>query len=129
MLVRYQTLIYLLSISTYNYSSYHLEKHKYLALSTTANIFNFNFYNIPGNESVDIEFDIIESGTCHAVVYWYELQLDQDTVISTAPHLPQLSCWKQAFQIFGEPQVLTKGKTFKLVAHHDDEALWFTVDK
>lgn len=115
--------------STYNYSSYHIEKHEHLALSTTANIFDFNFYNIPGNESVDIEFDIIESGTCHAIVYWYELQLDEDTIISTAPHLPQLSCWKQAVQILSKSIILTKGKSFKMTASHDAEALWFTIDK
>ncbi len=113
--------------STYNYSGYHLAKTDYRALSSTAKIFDFNFYKIPGNESVNIEFDIIESGTCHAVVYWYELQLDEDTIISTAPHLPQLSCWKQAVQILAKPLTLTKGKSLRLSANHDDEALWFTL--
>ena len=114
--------------STYNYSGYHLAKTEYKALSSTTNIFDFNFYKIPENESVAIEFDIIESGKCHAVVYWYELQLDEDTIISTAPHLPQLSCWKQAVQILSKPLMLIKGKSLKLIANHDDEALWFTLD-
>jgi hypothetical protein len=108
-----------------DYIGYHLDKAEYRALSSTKKIFDFNFYKIPGNESVTVEFEVTESGTCHAVVYWYELQLDQDTIISTAPHLPQLSCWKQAVQLFSKPQAITKGQTFKLVAHHDDEALWF----
>jgi protein arginine N-methyltransferase 7 len=112
--------------SSYNYTGYHLAKTDYRALTATSTIFEFDFYNIPGNESVSIEFDVTESGTCHAVAYWYELQLDPDTIISTAPHLPQLSCWKQAVQLLSVPQKLTKGETFKLMAHHDDEALWFT---
>lgn len=112
--------------SSYDYTGYHLAKTEYRALSATTSIFDFDFYNIPGNESVPIEFNVTESGVCHAVAFWYELQLDQDTIISTAPHLPRLSCWKQAVQLLSGPQKLTKGETFKLMAHHDDEALWFT---
>jgi predicted RNA methylase len=111
--------------SSYGYSGYHLAKTDYRALTNTATIFDFDFYKIPGNESTPIEFEITESGTCHAVVYWYELQLDKDTIISTAPHLPKLSCWKQAVQLFSKPQTLTKGEIFKLIAYHDEEAIWF----
>jgi hypothetical protein len=111
--------------STYGYIGYHLDKSEYRALSSTKTIFDFDFYKIPGNESVPVEFEVTESGTCHAVVYWYELQLDKDTIISTAPHLPQLSCWKQAVQLFSKPQALTKGESFKLIASHDAEAIWF----
>lgn len=114
--------------STYNYTGYHLSKTNYKSLSTCASIFDFNFHKIPGNESIPIDFEIIESGVCHAVVYWYELQLDKDTIISTAPHLPQLSCWKQAVQILARPQLLKKGEKFKLMANHDDEAIWFTTE-
>jgi hypothetical protein len=111
--------------STYGYIGYHLAKTDYRALTKTASIFDFNFYKISGNESVPIEFEITESGTCHAVVYWYELQLDQDVIISTAPDLPELSCWKQAVQLFSKPQFFVKGESFKLTANHDDESIWF----
>lgn len=113
--------------SSYNYTGYHLAKTDYKGLSSTTSIFDFNFHKIPGSESTPIEFEIIESGTCHAVAYWYELQLDQDTIVSTAPHLPQLSCWKQAVQLLDKPQILKKGETIKLTAHHDDEEIWFTI--
>lgn len=112
--------------TNYSYDSYHLAKMDYKGLTATTPIFDFNFYKIPGKESIEIEFEIIESGICHGMAFWYELQLDEDTIISTAPHLPQLSCWKQAVQLFAKPQVLTKGQIFKLTANHDDEALWFT---
>jgi predicted RNA methylase len=112
--------------STYNYIGYHLSKTDYRGLTPTTSIFDFNFHKIPGSESTPIEFEINESGVCHAVAFWYELQLDEDTIISTAPHLPQLSCWKQAVQLLAKPLTLKKGETFKLIAHHDDEELWFT---
>lgn len=114
--------------SNYGYTGYHIEKMDYRRLSATMPIFEFDFKKIPETESKVIEFDIIDSGNCHAVVYWYELQLDENTMISTAPHLPQLSCWKQAVQILDKPQSLSKGQILSLVAHHDDEALWFTLN-
>lgn len=112
--------------SLYSYTGYHLAKTDYRKLSAIASIFEFDFQKDHENKSVPIEFEIAESGTCHAVAFWYELQLDSDTIISTAPHLPQLSCWKQAVQLLPRPEALTKGQTFKLTAHHDAEALWFT---
>lgn len=112
--------------SLYNYIGYHLAKTDFRELSAIASIFEFDFKKDHANESVPIEFKITQSGTCHAVAFWYELQLDPDTIISTAPHLPQLSCWKQAVQLLTGPQALTEGQTFKLTAHHDAEALWFT---
>lgn len=112
--------------SLYSYTGYHLAKMDFRELSAIASIFEFDFQKDHENKSVPIEFEITESGTCHAVAFWYELQLDSDTIVSTAPHLPQLSCWKQAVQLLPGPEVLTKGQTFKLTAHHDAEALWFT---
>lgn len=112
--------------SSYDYTGYHLKKTDYKALSATASIFAFDFRKDHENKSVQIEFEVIESGLSHAVVFWYELQLDEDTIISTAPHLPKLSCWKQAVQLFPKPLKLIKGEKLKLNAHHDDTALWFT---
>jgi predicted RNA methylase len=112
--------------TTFGYIGYHLEKTDYTALSTTVKIFDFDFKKIPGNESTPIEFEITKSGTCHALAFWYELQVDEDTIISTAPHLPKLSCWKQAVQLFPTPFRFTKGKYIMLTAHHDHEAIWFT---
>lgn len=112
--------------SSYDYIGYHLAKMNYTPLSSTTPIFDFDFYKDHHNRSTPIEFEITDSGICHAVAYWYELQLDEDTIISTAPHLPQLSCWKQAVQLLPRPLHLVKGETLKLTAHHDAEALWFT---
>lgn len=111
--------------SSWEYCGYHIEKSEHKALSNTASIFQFDFLKDTKDESIEINFEVTQSGLCHAVVYWYELQLDKDTIISTAPYLPQLSCWKQAVQLLQKPISLTKGETFKLTAHHDNEAIWF----
>lgn len=112
--------------TSYNYTGYHLAKMNYKALTSTASIFEFDFQKDHENKSLPITFEITESGTCHAVAFWYELLLDHETIISTAPHLPQLSCWKQAVQLLSRPVQFTKGESFILNAHHDDESIWFT---
>lgn len=112
--------------TSYDYTGYHLAKTDYKALSATTPIFEFDFRKDHENKSTTIEFNVTQSGVCHAVAFWYELQLDKDTIISTAPDLPQLSCWKQAVQLLPKPLPLTKGETFKLTAHYDDISLWFT---
>ncbi|MBC7429611.1 MAG: 50S ribosomal protein L11 methyltransferase [Bacteriovorax sp.] len=112
--------------TSFDYTGYHLARTDYHALTATTSIFDFDFRKDSENKSVPIEFEITRSGTCHAVAFWYELQLDLDTIISTAPHLPQLSCWKQAIQLLPQPQTFVEGQSFKLTAHHDDEAIWFT---
>ena len=112
--------------TSYDYTGYHLAKTDYKALSANTPIFEFDFRKDHENKSTTIEFNVTQSGVCHAVAFWYELQLDKDTIISTAPDLPQLSCWKQAVQLLPKPLPLTKGETFKLTAHYDDISLWFT---
>ncbi len=112
--------------SSKGFSGYYLEKIKHRVLTEPLEIFNFDFKNIPDPESVALEFKILHSGHCHAIAYWFELKLDNDTVISTAPGLPRLSCWRQAIQVFERTQKLTEGSILRLKAHHDDEAIWFS---
>ena len=105
---------------------YHLDKMNHRRLSRVQDIFEFDFSNLPENESVSFDFEIVESGTCHAMSFWYELKMDEHSIISTAPGLPRLSSWKQAVQLFDEPKKLTKGERYRVTAHHNSEALWFT---
>ena len=112
--------------SVRNYTGYHIEKMTYRALSAPRAVFEFNFHKIPGDESLALEFDIVESGLCHAIAYWFELRLNEETTIFTGPHLAKLSSWKQAVQLLESPMKLVKGERHKLQAHHDAEAIWFT---
>jgi hypothetical protein len=113
-------------LSGKQYVGYHLDKMNHRRLSRVQDIFEFDFSNLPGNESVSFDFEIVESGTCHAMSFWYELKMDEHATISTAPGLPSLSSWKQAVQLFDEPKKLVKGERYRITAHHNSEALWFT---
>jgi 16S rRNA G966 N2-methylase RsmD len=108
------------------YLGYHLDKMDYRALSAPQTIFEFDFHNIPGTEAVPVEFKISQAGLCHAVAYWYELKLDDNTIVSTAPGLPKLSSWRQAVQLAEIPNWVEAGETFKVMAHHNADAIWFT---
>jgi len=112
-----------------DYVGYHLKKMNYRSLTAPKTVFEFDFNQIPSNASLPIEFEIKESGLFHAIVYWFELKLDANTTISTAPDLPQLSSWKQAVQLFRYPRSLEKGSRLKLLAHHNSEAIWFSGER
>ncbi|MBC7693482.1 MAG: 50S ribosomal protein L11 methyltransferase [Methylotenera sp.] len=108
------------------YMGYHLNKMKYRALSAPKQVWDFDFHHLPGTETKPIEFEVTEDGLCHAVAFWYELQLDETTTVSTAPGQAALSCWKQAILLNETPRPLKKGERLALTAHHDTESLWFT---
>jgi hypothetical protein len=114
------------SIQSSGYMGYHLDKMSYRALSAPVDVFCFDFDRMAEAESTAIEFEILQSGYCHAVAYWYQLRLDEQTFISTAPGLPKLSSWKQAVQLCDHSRLLVKGERQRWTAHHDSEAIWFT---
>jgi precorrin-6B methylase 2 len=108
------------------YIGYHLEKVSYRALTAPRHVFTFDFKQKSHDEEIPVEFEMIDSGRCHAVAYWFELRMDEKTIISSAPGLAKRSSWKQAVQIFEDPRWLERGSRLKLIAHHDSEAIWFS---
>jgi protein arginine N-methyltransferase 7 len=109
------------------YMGYHLDKMKYRALGKPREIFVFDLREIPkGQESAPFEYEVENSGVCHAVSYWYELRMNDSVTISTAPGQRQLSCWKQAVQLLPAPEKVNQGQVHRLEAHHDSDAIWFT---
>jgi predicted RNA methylase len=112
--------------SVRGYVGCHLDKFKYRALSSPKELFVFDFNKITRKGVMPCEFEISDSGVSHAIAYWFELQLDEKTKISTGPGLSRLSCWKQAVQLAETPRPITKGDRLKLTAHHDSDGIWFT---
>lgn len=111
--------------SVQNYIGYHLEKVKYRPLSAPKTVFEFDFKKITTDETSVFEFEVTDSGLCHAITYWFELQLDEKIMIQTSPHLPRRSSWKQAVRLLKTPLKLEKGARYKVEAHHDSESIWF----
>ena len=112
--------------SPWEYIGIHLDKMAYRPLSQPVRIFDFDFKNLPnGEESHKVDFEITTPGEMHAIAYWYELYLDEKTMVSTGPGLAKLSSWKQAVQIAENAETFQKGEKVTLSAHHDEIAIWF----
>ena len=108
-----------------NYIGYYLEKMGHRMLTAPKTILDFDFNRIPGDGSVPIELEVVESGTCHVIAYWYELRLDAATRILTQPGQAMRSSWKQAIRLLEQPRKLVRGERFKIRAEHNQESIWF----
>ena len=63
---------------------------------------------------------------CHAVVYWYGLDLTDSISLATGPDRGP-SHWKQMVQLLLPPKRITAGEQLSLPAAHDCSALYFSV--
>jgi len=71
-----------------------------------------------------VEFDVLHSGPCHGVAFWFELALDHKRVLSNEPS-NETTHWHQAFQGFREPLDLVAGTTLRLRLKHSDDLIHF----
>ena len=89
-----------------------LFEHKFL--SPTTELCRFDFVNdVLQPRHFDIPVTVAEDGQCHAVAYWLDLHLDDETMFSTTPDNFD-SHWKQAVQCFPEPLTLKAGQHYTL---------------
>lgn len=112
--------------SLQGYVGIHLDKMSYRPITAPIPVFNFNFSQLPGAEAVPLEFTVTNDGVLHAVAYWFELFLDENTMVSSGPGLAKLSSWKQAVQLAENPDPHKKGDRISVTANHDESAIWFT---
>lgn len=112
--------------SLQGYVGIHLDKMAFRAITPPTPVFNFDFNNLPGAESLPLDFTVSSDGVLHAIAYWFELFLDENTMVSSGPGLPKLSSWKQAVQLAENPDPYKKGDRITLTANHDESAIWFT---
>ncbi|MBA3564225.1 MAG: tetratricopeptide repeat protein [Gammaproteobacteria bacterium] len=88
-------------------------------LSDDFELFSFDFRGLPiAPAERRIHVRPSSDGTCHGVVYWYRLQIDDERFISTAPG-DGPSHWKQTVQLFLPPVQVRGGQMLDLIAAHD----------
>ena len=77
-----------------------------------------------------ISFEITEEGTFNAIAFWFDLELDEETTLTTNPfaeHGEKGATWQQAVQ-YVEELTLKPGDSLKVVAAHDTYGISFRVD-
>jgi predicted RNA methylase len=108
-----------------DYVGIHLDKMAYRALTRPTPVFSFDFDHLPGPQSIPLDLAVTTPGTLHAIALWFELCLDENTMITTGPGLSKLSSWKQAIHLIDYEEPFRAGETISLQAHHDETAIWF----
>jgi hypothetical protein len=98
---------------------------QYRALSAPFDVFAFDFASAtPAAAEKDIPVTAIAAGTAGALLFWFELQLDEHSWLSNDPLHGQRLHWKQALQFMPEVTV-TEGLSLPVCAKHDGSSLQF----
>ncbi|MFC5180681.1 50S ribosomal protein L11 methyltransferase [Actinomadura harenae] len=113
-------------LASLEYFDSRLRNHRWRPLSEPMEIFAFDFYR-DGPEERRAEFVVSPTaeGRCHAIVFWFELDLVPGIGLTNSPGNPE-SHWKQAVQCLPDPLQVTPGEPLLLEARHDEASLHFT---
>ncbi len=95
----------------------------YRMLSAPFDLFDFDFATAgPAAQELAIDVPALADGSVGAILFWFDLRLDADTVLSNAPDGGDGLHWKQGLQFLPEARVAA-GQTLPLVAHHNGSGL------
>ncbi|MBC7387423.1 MAG: 50S ribosomal protein L11 methyltransferase [Cryobacterium sp.] len=108
------------------YIGWHLDKWKWKALTAPTPVFHFDFNQLPNAENRPLDLEITTAGHLHGLAFWFDLKMDDNTVLSSGPGLAKLSSWKQALQLYGEGRECHPGSKIELTARHDENEIWFS---
>jgi len=115
-------------LSTMEYFDSRLMKYQHRTLSEPLKVFEFDFYrDEPNPASADFVVTPSKTGTCHAVVFWFELELIRGVELSNSPKDPNTH-WKQAIQCLPTAVDVRRGEPLLLRARHDGLHIHFAVD-
>jgi len=114
--------------SRYNYFTTNVRYYGHRPLSRPVEIFRFDFTRPPvRSETRTVELPIAESGTCHALVSWFELVLDDQGRVTSDP-ASRGSHWMQAVHLWNRPRAVKAGDVVAITASHDADHVYFLVD-
>jgi len=102
-----------------------LAREPHAALSAPFHVARFDFRRPPPPERRRaLEVTASAVGEAHAVAYWFELHLDDETTLSTAPG-GDLDHWQQAVQFFDQGRNVVPGDLVPLVVGHSNARIFF----
>lgn len=112
--------------ATAGYFPVRLGAFDYVALTDPFEAFSFDFARgviTPKTERIDVL--VKRSGSCHAIVFWFEMRLDEE--ISLSNHPGSATHWEQALQTFETVFRVRTGEVLPVIAEHDCTSLRFEV--
>jgi predicted RNA methylase len=113
-------------LSSIEYFDSRLRHHEHRRLSEPIEVFRFDFYRDTA-EPRRAEFVVppAVAGVCHAVVFWFELELLPGITLTNSPETPHTH-WKQAVQCLPAPIQVQPDEPLLLDARHDGVNIHFT---
>jgi hypothetical protein len=100
-------------------------KLNYRALTDPIDIFSFDFSkSTPTAQQNELQLSVIDRGVAGAMLFWFDLQLDESLWISNRPGAKSRLHWRQGLQFLPEVQV-RPATELALVARHDGSSLSF----
>ena len=111
----------------------HLKPGQYTQLSDVFDIFVFDFATAVVEQQVEhMEVAIERDGIVSALVFWYDLMLDDEIVISTSPFIPEerALCYGQG-PVYLQPSEtrVSAGATVPMLAAHNGVEMAFTIEE
>ncbi len=89
-------------------------------LSKPFRMFDFCFGAPSASDRVELQVPVVRTGRCHAIAFWFVLDLAPGVSLSSDPWEPATH-WRQAIQTLRTPRELRAGEVRQLVASHDTE--------
>lgn len=110
--------------ATPHYFPVRLAAFEYAALTAPFEVFSFDFEGeaiLPARKKISIP--VTRGGACHAVVFWFDMQLDEEVSISNEPG--STTHWEQAIQCLPDEVTVQAGEVLQLEATHDCTSIIF----
>ncbi|MCA1568071.1 MAG: 50S ribosomal protein L11 methyltransferase [Acidobacteria bacterium] len=104
--------------ATPHYFPVRLAAFAYEALTGPFEVFRFDFAReliLPSRKTISVP--VTRDGTCHAVVFWFHMQLDEEISISNEPG--STTHWEQAIQCLKHEMTVRAGDVLQIEAGHD----------
>jgi len=115
------------------YQQLRLQDYEHTYMSQVFEVFSFDFYKSCGDaQQKEISVPVTSDGVCDAVAFWFDLNLDEEISIHTAPVEPgeEDTCWMQAVVWnpgSDEERTLAAGQSVVVGAAHDGLRITFDV--
>jgi type II protein arginine methyltransferase len=112
-------------LSTCGFFPVRLERFNHKFISQAVQVCGFDFMKDEFEaRTFDIPVVVHQAGICHGVAFWFDLDLDEQTLFSNSPTNLK-SHWKQAVQAFSEPISVQKDQVMNLTVNQGLSSLLF----